>query len=81
MFSLLLFVAMTQTQHDDAERVMQAELIAQRDQIADIWRPSKQLMADYQAAEKCYVKFHLGKAAGCSEQLGRVEVDLINEDR
>lgn len=62
--------------HDDAERSFQHELFEYRDQIADIWHPSKRLMHDYQAASNCYTKFHLGRVTTCRKQLDQVREDL-----
>ena len=77
MLSFFLLVAMSQTNHDAAERAMQSELRADKEQISDIWHPSKQLMSDYQAADKCYTKFHLGKTGSCAKELNRVRLDLL----
>jgi hypothetical protein len=79
MLTAVLLVAIAQTQHDNAERAIYSALQQDREQIADIWRPSKRLVADQAKAEKCYVKFHLDKAAGCDAELDRVRVDLLSE--
>lgn len=61
----------------ETEWTMQHELFGYRDQIADIWRPSKRLVNDYQAASNCYTKFHLGRVTTCRKQLDKVRADLV----
>ena len=65
-----------QLQHDQTEWAIYQRLQADKDEIADIWRPNSILLADYRKAHKCYVQFHLYRAADCNAQLEKVDVDL-----
>src|ERR1700733_4003581 len=82
---LLLFLSMAlndtqQMQHDVTEWKMYQQMRAEEETIADIWRPSAKLLADYRQAKKCYVRFHLYKASSCGAELRKVETDLGNLD-
>ena len=79
MLLLLLSMALTntqQTQHDVTEWQMYQQLQGDKEAIADIWRPSAELLADYRKAKQCYVRFHLYRAADCSAELQKVGEDL-----
>ena len=78
---LLLFAAIAltngqQTQHDQTEWAMYQRLQADKETIADMWRPNDTLLADYRKAHKCYVQFHLYRAADCNAELAKVDLDL-----
>jgi hypothetical protein len=78
MFHLLLILALSQTQHDKIEYDMYGTLQRQKEVIADIWHPSKQLLTDYAKAQACYTAFHLYKTESCTVRLSQVDVDLLN---
>jgi len=78
---LLLFFSMAltntqQMQHDVTEWQMYQQIQGDEEAIADIWRPSAKLLADYRKAKKCYVRFHLYRASNCSAELQEVGADL-----
>jgi hypothetical protein len=82
---LLLFLSMTlsnaqQLKHDTAEWRMYQRIQADKEAIADIWRPRKSLLAEYRKARRCYVRFHLYKATSCDVELSHVERDLGDVD-
>ena len=82
MMMLLVFaLSLTnkqQAQHDLNEWRMSQRIQAYDAAIADMWRPSAMLIADYRKARKCYVEFHLYKTADCNTELQKVEADLGN---
>jgi hypothetical protein len=83
MLLLYLSIALNNTQqmqHDVTEWKMYQQMQAEEDTIADIWRPSAQLLADYRKARKCYVRFHLYQVSSCGAELQKVETDLGNLD-
>lgn len=78
---LLLIMALSeaqQAQHDHAELAIYQRVQADEVTIADIWRPSAKLLADYRKARRCYVRFHLYRVADCSAELTKVDLDLGN---
>jgi len=83
MFLLFISMALTtkqQMQHDVTEWKMYQQLQGDEDAIADIWRPSAKLRADYRGAKNCYVRFHLYRTPDCTAELHKVEVDLGDLD-
>jgi hypothetical protein len=83
MLFLFLSMALTSTQqmqHDITEWKMYQQMQGDEEAIADIWRPSATLLADYREVKKCYVRFHLYRVSGCTAELHKVEIDLGNQD-
>ncbi len=84
MFLLFISMALTpkqQRQHDITEWNIYHQMRTEEDAIADIWRPSAKLLADYRSAKSCYVRFHLYQTPDCSVELRRVEADLGDVER
>jgi hypothetical protein len=83
MLLLFLSIALTntqQTRHDANEWKMYQQIRREESVIADMWRPPAKLAADYRKARNCYVKYHLYRAASCSAELNKVEMDLGQEE-
>jgi hypothetical protein len=82
---LLLFLSMAlsnaqQLKYDVAEWRMHQRVQAGKEAIADIWRPRKNLLADYRKTQRCYVRFHLYKTTSCDVELLHVDGDLGDVD-
>jgi hypothetical protein len=80
---LLLFLSMAlsnaqQLKHDVAEWMMYQRVQADKEAIADMWRPRSKLLADYRRAQRCYVRFHLYRCTSCDAELANVDRDLGN---
>ncbi len=83
MLVLALSVALTaaqQAQHDQTESTIYQRLHTDEEAIAELWKPSAKLLADYREAKKCYVRFHLNQGSDCSAELMKVDADLGNVD-
>jgi hypothetical protein len=81
MLLLFLSIALSNAQqrkHDVAEWRMYQRVQADKEAIADIWRPHSKLLADYRRAQRCYTRFHLYRATSCDAELANVDRDLGN---
>jgi hypothetical protein len=72
LFALTMaLTAAQQTQHDHTEWTIYQRLHMSEEAIAELWRPSAKVLADYREAKKCYVRFHLYRTSGCGAELRR----------
>jgi hypothetical protein len=83
MFLFALAMALTEAQqakHDANEWAIYQQMQADESTIADIWRPGAKLVSDDHKLRKCYVQFHLYRAANCNAELTQLDHDLGEEE-
>lgn len=69
-----------QARHDADEWKIYQRMQSDEATIADIWRPDAKLISDDRKLRKCYVQFHLYRAADCNAELTQVDHDLGEEE-
>jgi hypothetical protein len=79
MLLLFLAIALTEAQqakHDASEWVMYQQIQADKETIADMWRPNPKLLYDYRRLQRCYVQFHLYRTTDCNNELTEIDLDF-----